>query len=79
MTDWPYAGQGAVLATMHGEKAAFGPALARELGLRLIVPEGIDTDALGTFTGEVVRQAASRMPPLPRRRWVFRSWAVNSR
>ncbi|GHE04213.1 hypothetical protein U879_06945 [Defluviimonas sp. 20V17] len=56
MTPGPYAGRVAVLATMHGKEAAFAPILAEQLGLDLMVPEGIDTDALGTFTGEVARQ-----------------------
>lgn len=51
----PYHGKMAALATMHGKQAAIGPPLAR-LGLRLHVPEGINTDALGTFTGEVERK-----------------------
>ena len=55
MTRAPYTGRVAVLATMHGKEAAFAPVLAERLGLNLIVPGGIDTDALGTFTGEVAR------------------------
>ncbi|MGN9809356.1 DUF6671 family protein [Micromonospora sp. BQ11] len=44
----------ASLATRHGKRAALGPPLRRHLGLRLRVPP-VDTDALGTFTGEVER------------------------
>lgn len=40
--------------TMHGKEAAFGPPLAA-LGVTLILPEGLDTDRFGTFTGEVPR------------------------
>ena len=58
MTAGPYAGRSAVLATMHGKEAAFAPVLADRLGLDLIVPGGIDTDALGTFTGEIARQGS---------------------
>ena len=39
---------------MHGKERAIGPALAA-IGLQLEVPEGLDTDRLGTFTGEVPR------------------------
>ncbi len=40
--------------TMHGKAAAVEPPLSR-LGIRLVVPEGLDTDRFGTFTGEVPR------------------------
>lgn len=42
------------LGTMHGKAAAIAPPLAR-LGIALTVPEGLDTDQFGTFTGEVPR------------------------
>jgi len=44
----------AAFGTMHGKEAAFGPPLAA-LGVALILPEGLDTDRFGTFTGEVPR------------------------
>lgn len=44
----------AALGTMHGKEAAIAPPLAR-LGVRLVVPEGLDTDRFGTFTGEIAR------------------------
>jgi len=50
----PWAGRRAVLATMHGKEAAIAPPLAT-LGLRVEVARGIDTDSLGTFTGEIPR------------------------
>lgn len=43
------------MATQHGKERAFGPVLAERLGLELRVPEALDTDRLGTFTGEVER------------------------
>lgn len=46
----------AALATMHGKEEAIAPALRREVGLEVTVPHGIDTDAFGTFTGEVERR-----------------------
>lgn len=42
---------------MHGKERALAPPLAANPGLRLVVPDGLDTDALGTFTGEVERPA----------------------
>lgn len=55
MTPGPFAGRTAAFATMHGKGAAFGPPFAARLGLALEVPGEIDTDRLGTFTGEVPR------------------------
>jgi len=48
-------GQKVVMATMHGKERAFAPVLSRRLGLDLVVPTGLNTDALGTFTGDVPR------------------------
>ncbi len=45
----------AALGTMHGKAAAIAPPLAR-LGITLVVPEGLDTDRFGTFTGETPRR-----------------------
>ena len=42
------------LGTMHGKAAAIAPPLAR-LGFAVVVPEGLDTDRFGAFTGEVPR------------------------
>lgn len=50
-----YAGARAVFATMHGKERAVAPVLKARLGLDLVTPPGLDTDALGTFTGEVPR------------------------
>jgi hypothetical protein len=55
----PYAGMTIALATMHGKAEALAPAFAT-LGVSLTVPAGIDTDALGTFSGEIPRL----QPPL---------------
>ncbi len=52
--DAPYAGATIALATLHGKAEALAPAFAT-LGSSLVVPEGIDTDALGTFSGEIPR------------------------
>jgi hypothetical protein len=43
------------LGTMHGKEAAIAPPLGL-LGMSLIVPPGLDTDAFGTFTGEISRR-----------------------
>jgi hypothetical protein len=51
----PFVGRRAAIATMHGKDLAVGPVLARCLGLEVARAEGVDTDALGTFTGEIAR------------------------
>jgi hypothetical protein len=53
-----YAGSQAVLATMHHKEAAIAPVFRAALGITLQVPPGIDTDALGTFTGEIARHGS---------------------
>lgn len=54
-----YRGRIAALGTMHGKERAFGPPLLRRLSLRLVVPT-LDTDALGSFSGEVERRGTAR-------------------
>ncbi len=51
----PYAGKAIALATMHRKERAIEPVVRKSLGGTLTVARGIDTDALGTFTGEVER------------------------
>ncbi|MFI5833360.1 DUF6671 family protein [Micromonospora sp. NPDC051300] len=55
----PFRGVVACLATMHGKQWALRPLLRRRLGMGLRVAE-VDTDALGTFTGEVPRVGSAR-------------------
>ncbi|QLF68423.1 hypothetical protein FE840_002030 [Peteryoungia desertarenae] len=45
-----------MLATMHGKEAAIAPSLLAKLGLAVFVPADLDTDVLGTFSGEVPRR-----------------------
>lgn len=56
----PYAGQRAVLATMHGKQIAITPTLRAGLGLVVDTAAGLDTDALGTFSGETPRAGSMR-------------------
>jgi hypothetical protein len=51
----PYEGQTLVIATKHGKENVMAPLLEEALGVKCVVPEGLDTDVLGTFTGEVER------------------------
>lgn len=52
----PYLGRQASLATRHAKEQAVALPMRFELGLELAVPPDLDTDALGTFCGEVARQ-----------------------
>lgn len=49
------AGRTAVLATMHGKDKAVAPVLKERLAIDIIVPRDLDTDQLGTFSGEIER------------------------
>lgn len=51
----PYAGRRLVIASMHGKEAVIAPLLEAALGVQCIAGSGVDTDRLGTFTGEVAR------------------------
>lgn len=55
-----YRGVTAALTTMHGKEAVIAPAMAEHLGLKMITPPDLDTDALGTFTGETPRIGSMR-------------------
>ena len=55
----PYAGLVAVLATKHGKLPLIAPALEEAVGLR-VEAVAVDTDSLGTFTGDIARPG----PPL---------------
>jgi hypothetical protein len=50
-----FAGRVAVLATMHRKEDVIAPLLEAHLGVTVAVPAGFDTDAFGTFTGDVKR------------------------
>ncbi len=52
----PFTGRALVVATRHGKEAVIGPVLEAALGVRVVpAPATLDTDALGTFSGEVPR------------------------
>ena len=54
----PYAGARIALATMHEKERALGPAFRRVLGAEIVAVPELDTDTLGTFSGEVPRPDA---------------------
>jgi hypothetical protein len=53
----PYANERIGLATMHAKDLAVAPPFRRLLGAEVVVPPALDTDTLGTFSGEVPRPA----------------------
>ncbi|MFD3958860.1 MULTISPECIES: DUF6671 family protein [Streptomyces] len=59
LTVHPYAGTQVALATRHGKQQALAPALARIPGMSLVLADDVDTDQLGTFTGEIPRSGSA--------------------
>jgi hypothetical protein len=55
-THGPYCGRTLCLTTRHGKQQALARPFAAGLGVELVVSDA-DTDQLGTFSGEVARQA----------------------
>lgn len=51
-----FVGQQVMIATKHGKELVMAPLLRRRLGMEPFVLEGFDTDAFGTFTGEIERE-----------------------
>ena len=54
----PYANARIGLATIHAKDLAIAPPFRRLLDAEVVVAHGLDTDALGTFSGEVPRPDA---------------------
>ncbi len=55
MKHHPYHGMVATLATMHRKEIAVAPPFKELVGLHVISAADIDTDALGTFSGDIPR------------------------
>ncbi|MFM6936191.1 MAG: DUF6671 family protein [Aquirufa sp.] len=49
-------GRAIAIATKHGKEAVIAPRLSEALGLRCVNSDQLDTDTLGTFSGEVERR-----------------------
>lgn len=58
-TDHPYRGHAAALGTRHGKQAQLSVPLRGMVGIGVLAVD-VDTDALGTFTGEVPRTLSMR-------------------
>lgn len=63
-----YTGRQAVLATQHAKEKAIRKPFLAGLGLNIVVPPNLDTDALGTFTGEIARFGAMKETVLEKAR-----------
>lgn len=53
-----FAGRPLTIATMHGKEAVIAPLLEEYLGVKAVLPAAFDTDAFGTFSGEIPREHA---------------------
>ena len=51
-----FKGRNLLIATKHKKEEVIGPILEKNLGVKCIVSSNFDTDALGTFTGEIERK-----------------------
>lgn len=51
-----FKGRKLVIATMHGKEKVIAPILEKILSVNCFVPSNIDTDSLGTFSGEIDRK-----------------------
>lgn len=51
-----FEGRRLVIATKHEKEKVIAPIVENYLGVRCFVPGNLDTDALGTFTGEIERK-----------------------
>lgn len=51
----PYDGRVAALATMHGKERVIAPPFLTLTGLRVVATTNVDTDALGSFAGDIPR------------------------
>ena len=65
----PYHGRTVTLATKHQKEQVLGPPLQAAVGLVMYVPKNLDTDRLGTFTGEIERIGSPRETALKKARW----------
>ena len=62
----------AAIATMHRKERVIGPILANGLHVHVAVAPDIDTDTLGTFTGETVRRGSAQDAAIAKARLALR-------
>lgn len=51
-----FEGRNVVIATKHKKESVIAPLLEKNLGVTCFVPDDFDSDALGTFSGEIKRK-----------------------
>lgn len=68
-TPHPYQGRQVALATKHQKELVLEQPLREAVGLTIFVPDNLDTDLLGTFSGEVARLGTPREVAIKKARW----------
>lgn len=71
-----YQGRTAVLTTKHDKSRSIAWPMSAGLGLKLIAPDDIDTDLLGTFTGEVERTGTPKETAISKARLGMRHLGI---
>ncbi len=77
MSAHPYTGGRIGLATIHAKERAIAPPFRRLMDANVVVAPGLDTDKLGTFSGEVPRPDALVETSLLKAELVFRTMDVD--
>lgn len=77
MSVHPYAGDRIGLATIHAKERAVAPPFRRLMDARIVVAPNLDTDRLGTFSGEVARPDALVETSLMKAELVFHTMDVD--
>lgn len=77
MSAHPYAGSRIGLATIHAKERAIAPPFRRVIDAKVLVAPDLDTDKLGTFSGEVPRPDALVETSLLKAELVFRTMDVD--
>jgi hypothetical protein len=65
----PFENRHGIVATKHGKEVALRNPMRELLGLELTAPPGLDTDLLGTFSGEIPRKSSIEATVLQKARW----------
>lgn len=73
----PYAGKRIGLATIHEKERALAPPFRRLIGADVVVAPNLNTDTLGTFSGEVARPDALVETSLIKAELAFRTMDVD--
>ena len=66
-----FLGRKLLIATRHKKEKVIQPLLEKELGVRCVVPDSLDTDRFGTFTGEKERSSDPLSTAIHKCRWAM--------